>query len=333
MSYLHLTIGASGSQPQWRMPGGTALRWIKDAGRFRVFYRGSIRWSRLMSLRTLLVPITGQASDEIVLDAAFSLARSFDAHISVACIRPNPMAIVQYAVEWSYPILLDSTVATAERHSVEVGRKAAAMFERWRLCHQLPIASTPAHGAGVSVSWQEYAAETDEVLRDHARFADLVVMHGLSEKPPIDGDAMLEAVLFDAGRPILLVPGRPVDTFSGTALIAWDGAREVLSAVTAALPILARMGTVRILTVDGNSGTKAEELAAHLAWHGISARTFDAPVGSASVGEAVLREAKQMEAGLLIMGGYHHSRAREIMFGGTTRRIISAAKIPVLLAH
>jgi nucleotide-binding universal stress UspA family protein len=286
-----------------------------------------------MSLRTLLVPITGQASDEIVLDAAFSLARSFDSHISVVCIRPNPTAVVQYAVEWSYPILLDSAVATAEQHSVEVGRKAAAMFERWRLCHQLPIAAAPAHGAGVSVSWQEFASEASDVLRDHARFADLVVMHGLSETPPIDGDAMLEAVLFDAGRPILLVPGKPVDTFSGTALIAWDGAREVLSAVTAALPILARMGTVRILTIDGDAGAKAGELAAHLAWHGIAASTHDAPAGSGTVGEAVLREAKQMEAGLLVMGGYHHSRAREVLFGGTTRRIISAAKIPVLLAH
>ncbi|MDB5394986.1 MAG: putative universal stress protein UspA and related nucleotide-binding protein [Rhodospirillales bacterium] len=286
-----------------------------------------------MSLRTLLVPITGQAADEIVLDAAFSLARSFHAHISVACIRPNPTAVVQYAVEWSYPILLDSAIATAEHHSVAVGRRAAAMFERWRLCHQLPIVSKPAQSIGVSVSWHEYAAASDDVLRDLARFADLVVMRGLSEKAPIDGDAMLEAVLFDAGRPILLVPGRPVDTLSGTALIAWDGAREAVHAVTSALPLLTRMETVRILTVDGDSGNKAEELAWHLAWHGIVASTHDAPAGSGSVGEAVLREAKEIDAGLLVMGGYHHSRAREILFGGTTRQIISTAKIPVLLAH
>ena len=207
------------------------------------------------------------------------------------------------------------------------------MFERWRLCHQLPIALRPEAGVGVSVSWHEFVADSVDVLRDHARFADLVVMRGLSETAPIDGDSMLEAVLFDAGRPILLVPGRPVDTLSGTALIAWDGAREVLSAVTAALPILARMGAVRILTVDGGAGAKAEELAAFLAWHGITAGVHDVVAGAGSVGEAVLREAKAMEAGLLVMGGYHHSRARELVFGGTTRRIISAAKIPVMLAH
>lgn len=285
-----------------------------------------------MSVRCLLVPVTGNPADEFVLDAAFSLARSFDAHIAVICMRPDPTDVVRYTVEWSFPILMDEAVATAECHSTEIGRKALAMFERWRLCHELPIAAAPSDTAGVSVSWQEHVGAPGSVLRDVARFADLVLMRSLTQSGPIEGDEMLEAALFDTGRPVLLVPGQPVDTLSGTALIAWDGAREALSAVTAGLPLLARMGTVRILTIDG-AHTKAEELAAYLAWHGIAADTHDATRGSQTIGEAVLREADKIEAGLVVMGGYHHNRTRELLFGGTTRDILFASKIPVLLAH
>jgi nucleotide-binding universal stress UspA family protein len=280
----------------------------------------------------LLVPVTGSPADEIVLDAAFSLARTFDAHIAVVCIRPDPTDVVRYTVEWSFPILMDEAVAAAERHSCEVARKALAMYERWRLCHDLAVRAAPSGAAGVSVSWQEHVCAPGVALRDVARFADLVVMRSLTASEPIEGDEMLEAVLFDTGRPVLLVPARPVDTLSGTALIAWDGQREALSAVTVALPLLARMGTVRILTIDG-AHTKAEELAAYLAWHGIAADTHNASRGSQTIGEGVLREADKIEAGLVVMGGYHHNRTRELLFGGTTRDILFASKIPVLLAH
>ncbi|MDB5394823.1 MAG: putative universal stress protein UspA and related nucleotide-binding protein [Rhodospirillales bacterium] len=286
-----------------------------------------------MSLRSLLVPVTGQTGDEMVLHAAFSLARNSDAHISVLCIRPDPTDVVQYAVEWSFPIMMDEAVAAAELHSAKVGRKASAMFERWRSSHELPISAAPSIGDGVSVSWQEHVGAPGPVLRDLSRFTDIVVTRSLAGYGSIEGDEILEATLFDSGRPVLIVPSKPVDNFSGTALIAWDGGREALRAVTAALPLLARMGTVRILTIDGDAGTKAKELALYLAWHGVHADVHDAVRGSATIGESVLSEASKIEAGLVVMGGYHHSRTREMLFGGATRDVIFACKIPVLLAH
>ena len=286
-----------------------------------------------MSLRSLLVPITGQPADEIVLEAAFTLGLSFDAHIDVVCIRPDPTDVVRYAVEWSYPILMDEAVASAERHSAGMGHKAAAIYDRWRAAHHLQVATGAPADGGVTVSWREHVGMGGDALREAAPFADLVVMHSLGARGPIEGEGMLEATLFDAGRPVLLVPGKPVDTLSGTALIAWDGGREALHAVVAALPLLARMGTVHILTVDSDDGTRAEELAVYLARHRIAATIRDVARGRASVGEVVLDEAQHLAAGLLVMGGYHHSRTREMLFGGTTRHVIAAGKIPILLAH
>jgi nucleotide-binding universal stress UspA family protein len=39
------------------------------------------------------------------------------------------------------------------------------------------------------------------------------------------------------------------------------------------------------------------------------------------------------EADVLVMGGYSHSRVREVIFGGFTRRVLRAAELPVLMAH
>jgi nucleotide-binding universal stress UspA family protein len=49
--------------------------------------------------------------------------------------------------------------------------------------------------------------------------------------------------------------------------------------------------------------------------------------------ETLLAAAHSANADMLVMGGYSHSRTREIMFGGFTRRILSNADLPVLMAH
>lgn len=286
-----------------------------------------------MTIRSILVPINAHPADKSVLEAAYTLGKAFAAHISVACIRPDPTEVLRYANDWSSPMVLDSAVAAAEQHSHSVAHRSQAMFERWRGSHQLPLGVMPDAESHVSTAWSDHVGASGFVLSDIARFSDLVMMRTLGDKGPIDGDLMLEAVLFDAGRPLLLTPRQPVDILAGTALIAWDGGREALRAVVAAVPIMARMRAVRILTVESDVGVNAEALAAYLAWHGVAAEVSDVVRGTKSIGDIVMREAQRARASLLIMGGYHHGRTRELLFGGTTRRIISATKVPVLLAH
>ena len=51
------------------------------------------------------------------------------------------------------------------------------------------------------------------------------------------------------------------------------------------------------------------------------------------MGGFILAQAAALGADLLVMGGYGHSRFRELLLGGVTRHIIEHAKMPVLLAH
>jgi len=124
----------------------------------------------------------------------------------------------------------------------------------------------------------------------------------------------------------------PAGLFEG-ALIAWAGGREEVRAIAAALPLLARMKQVAVRTIGAHDDAHTDELIAYLGYHGIAATAAQMQPNGKPVSETLLTEAKALGASLLVMGGYHHSRTREAVFGGTTRQIISHVELPVLLAH
>ncbi len=286
-----------------------------------------------MAPRALLLPVTGHHADNAALETAFIVAKAFKAHIAAVCLRPDPVDIVRYVADWTSPVLSSEAVAAVEEEAEAAAQDAGGAFEQWRKSRWLPLWSERTSDSDASVSWQERVGAPAVVLRDMARFADLVIMRGLGPEGPVDGDAMLEAVLFDAGRPILLAPSRPVTSLFETALIAWAGGREEVRAVTAALPLLALMKRVEVRTIGDREDAEVTQLVAYLDRHGITAKAATTRTGDRSVAEALLAEEKQVDASLLVMGAYHHSRAREAVFGGTTRQIISHVEIPVLLAH
>ena len=73
-----------------------------------------------------------------------------------------------------------------------------------------------------------------------------------------------------------------------------------------------------------------QEVPAYLAWHGITAESR-AITPHPSVGDALTEAAR--DADLLVMGGYSHSRLREMILGGVTRHMLEKATLPLLLAH
>lgn len=286
-----------------------------------------------MALRSLLVPVSGHAADKVTLGVARLLSQKFGAHIAALCIRPDPVDLIRNVAEWSSPALTEDMVATTQRHSTNLRRDARKMFEQWRTTHRLRLAGESGARKVADVSWRDEIGEAGAVLADAARFADLVVMRGLGEHGPVEADAMFESVLFGAGRPALLTPRTLPKSFFGTAMIAWSGEREETHALTASLPILAAMKRVEIRTIGDYPEAKPAALLAYLAHHGIAAKAARIRRGSGSTAELLMAEAGRLKADLLVMGGYHRSRAREAVFGGTTRHIVTRLEIPVLLAH
>jgi nucleotide-binding universal stress UspA family protein len=67
--------------------------------------------------------------------------------------------------------------------------------------------------------------------------------------------------------------------------------------------------------------------------NGVKVTAMVVEIGNRTTGEAVLATAETLGCDLLIKGAYTQSRLRQLIFGGTTRHILSNASLPVLLAH
>ena len=76
------------------------------------------------------------------------------------------------------------------------------------------------------------------------------------------------------------------------------------------------------------------EIAEHLARHEIdvsAARTV--VTDGLSPADALLDYASDIGADLLVVGGYGHSRTREMIMGGVTRDLLQHMTVPVLMSH
>jgi nucleotide-binding universal stress UspA family protein len=149
--------------------------------------------------------------------------------------------------------------------------------------------------------------------------------------------ATIEALLFETGRPCLLCPetvAAPLDL--SRVLIGWDGSLQASRTVFKALPLLAAAKSVEVVTVTGekpiDAFCQAADLARLLSEHGITVGTIDLP-NAYSTGTMLLDHARTIDATVLMMGAYAHSRLRQFFFGGATSTVLADAKLPILMGH
>jgi len=191
-------------------------------------------------------------------------------------------------------------------------------------------------GVTVETSMPELApGELGDAFSRLARYFDATV---LQQPDPHGSDTsdVIEAVLFGSGRPVLIVPYIHVPPHLGTVVVAWDEGRPAARAVADALPLIKMAHRVAIVSVtDGGEerSLPSEGMARHLARHGTKAEAVRLTSGEMGVANTLLSYAADVDAGLIVMGGYGHSRLREVVLGGTTRTILQSMTVPVLMAH
>lgn len=148
-----------------------------------------------------------------------------------------------------------------------------------------------------------------------------------------------QTAMFDSGRPVLIFKGRQTSFAKGLrkVVIAWDGGACAARAVAEALPLLAKAGEVRILTVVGDKPSAGpglgEELARHLEAHRIAAAIDEVEADGRPTGDVFDAYLKARKPDLLVMGAYGHSRLQELVLGGATEHMLWETKVPTLMAH
>lgn len=289
-----------------------------------------------MTWATVLAVIDGTASSEAALAAALGLGRDFDARVDLLHVEPDVERSIPVVGEGLSGAAVEQILQSLQREAAARLKTARGLYEARCVTAGLPVAE-PGAGAApgtFAVCFHHVVgSEADEVLA-RGRLSDAIVM----AHPPEGGEAALspafDAALFDSGRPVLLVPARPVERIGASVAVAWNRTREATRAVAAALPVLAKAQRVVILT-GREPGAEAEpsELAEYLARHGIAARTWAFTPEVDSIGDALLGQGAEAGADLVVMGAYGHSRLREMVLGGATRAVIDHAAVPVLLVH
>jgi nucleotide-binding universal stress UspA family protein len=189
--------------------------------------------------------------------------------------------------------------------------------------------------------------EAGSILAVHCRYADAVVI-GWSKRDSVktvnrDGTEferdLFRAVLFEAGRPVILVP----ETYKAKhppkrILVAWSPVREATRAVHDALPLLKAAELVTILVVSEAGAITGEDdagadIGRHLARHDVQTEVKHVPASGRTVQNVIADEARYLGADLIVLGGYGRSRLSEWVFGGVTRDMMADLKTPVLMAH
>ena len=106
-------------------------------------------------------------------------------------------------------------------------------------------------------------------------------------------------------------------------MVAWDGSREATRAIHDALPFLMRAQRVTIITVNEaaarpeKNGASGPDIAAAIARHGVKVEVSALEgVHDSTIGNVLLSQASDLNADLLVMGAYGHSRVEEFVFGG-----------------
>jgi len=277
------------------------------------------------SLKQLLVHVDASPHTPARLAVARSIAQAHGAALNALYAVTPSLVAVPFAPEAGAEIAatlseIDDEHRAAARRKFDLAVAGAKLHAAWSEAVDIPVVTA---------------------FAQQALYADLLV---LGQHDPNDGAwsgvafDFVESVLAMSGKPAVVLPYEDaLDKVGDNIVIAWKPTREAARAVAAAVPLLQRARKVQVLAwpaEEAGVGGASLDLAGYLRQRGIEAvwhrEGGDEPE---FLGELLLSRAFDLQADLLVMGCYGHSRAREWVLGGTSRTVLRSMTLPVLMAH
>lgn len=182
-------------------------------------------------------------------------------------------------------------------------------------------------------------ADFADAFARRARTSDLAVLPQDTRDGSNLISSLIEAVLFDSGRPALVVPYiHRGEAKLDRIMIAWDGGRQAARAVHDALPLLRMSKQIKIVTVitgraQAENAVPGADVATHLARHGLAVDVETLDAREIGISAAMLSYVADAGTDLVVMGAYAHSRLRHLVLGGATSGMLESMTVPVLMSH
>lgn len=273
--------------------------------------------------RTVFLPV--ESFPEVIADAALQTAVRFAALVG-GRLRVTAFAVdlpQAYTPLAGIAIDMGGLVRAAEARSAAEAARAEEVIR---------AAAMP--GQTIEVARRVVPAGIGAAAAVEARYADVTVL------PWAAGAAqardLAEAVVFGAGRPVVVVPAGWTGAGLDHVAIGWDGSRVAARALADVLTLLPAGARITVLTVRGEKAVESgigPAIAETLAQAGWQADATEVPLDGRTVAEALQDGARAAGAQMLAMGGFGHSRMRDLILGGATQGVLADLRMPVLLSH
>ncbi|MGH6925919.1 MAG: universal stress protein [Propylenella sp.] len=277
-----------------------------------------------MAIKDLAVAYNGSGNADVAVDLALEMCRKYGAALT-GVYASNPVRFEADVARW----ISDDVMQTLRNAEAAVTKSIEESFRR-RVGSALP-------GGGVA----EFVAQegpANVVLARQARYHDILLMGQFSAPADAGRPIRAEDLVLRTGRPLVIVPhGYQLRPFQEYAVVGWDGSRQAARALSDAMQILETKARLDVVTVraqgDIRPPPKSSPVVRHLERHGVEARHIALTATREGIGQTLLDYCTENLPDVLVMGAYGHTKLREDLFGGVTRRVMERMTVPVLISH
>ena len=274
-------------------------------------------------IKDILVNLSVAVPRDVAGEYAISIASAMGAHLAGVAFAYEP--VIPGSV---FDGIAPSVIETCRAENQRAAQRAKQQFDEAARRAATSVESS------ILVAGVAGAAETFGRM---ARGYDLSVVAQPRTGDELPEDEIIQAALFNSGRPVLIVPYIHKTGFAlDRVMVCWDGSRNAARAIADAMPLLQKAGKVDVVTIDSRERQNelaGAEIAQHLARHNLKVELKPIVAPDTGVASTILNYAADSSIDLIVMGGYGHSRLREFVLGGATRGILGAMTVPTLMAH
>lgn len=267
----------------------------------------------VVAMLDLLIDIRSDDRDTAHMRFAFDLAAQFSAHLTGMQV-----------------ISLDATLIVLPEPLLVLEDEEAFAHERlawWtHACRRHQIAGT----------WEVHRGIHRRLLIRRASLCDVLIgrLHVPGSGIPA-GTGLLARVLMSRVVPVIMVPDAAGPSTMRRIVVAWNGSAVSARAVRAALPFLRDATNITILAGDRDGKARTGNADALLrGWFQRRALAIDwVEMDPGMVpATAIAQCAETHRADAIVMGAWGRSRLHEMALGGTTRSMLTHARVPIFLS-
>lgn len=197
-----------------------------------------------------------------------------------------------------------------------------------------------AESFNIEIQWM--AVKNSKNFFNDILCTDLIIVEQpqKSNKHFTSEQSFLNNLIIETKRPVLMIPNSFNNHSIGSnILIGWNSSAEAMRATSDAMPLLKSAEKVLTLKLLKEKELDSQHKHAYDIQHYLNNQNIkshliiDSYTNKEIMPEKLHQFAIKEDINMIVIGGYGHSRLRELIMGGVTNYLIQYSTIPVFFSH